>query len=54
MDEHIHTGFIVFITTGIYAVLFIWGLRLIAARLHDYEPTAAVGSALGALVHFGS
>lgn len=53
MDEHIHTGFIVFITTGIYAVLFIWGLRLVAAKLVDYEPTAMVGKSLGAIVHFG-
>ena len=53
MDEHIHSGFIVFATTGVYAVLFIWGLRLIAAKMTDYEPTAMVGKSLGALVHFG-
>jgi hypothetical protein len=53
MDEHIHTGFVSFVTIGIYAVLFIWGLRLVAAKLTDYEPTALVGKSLGALVHFG-
>lgn len=53
MDEHIHTGFVSFITIGIYAVLFIWGLRLISAHLADYPPTELVGKSLGALVHFG-
>lgn len=53
MEEHIHSGFVVFLTTGIYAVLFIWGLRLVASKLVDYEPTATVGKSLGALVHFG-
>jgi len=53
MDEHIHSGFVVFLTTGIYAVLFIWGLRIISAKMIDYEPTALVGKYLGAIVHFG-
>lgn len=53
MDEHIHSGFVTFLVTGTYAVLFIWGLRIVAAKLVDYEPTAVVGKSLGALVHFG-
>lgn len=53
MDEHIHSGTVVFLTTGLYAVLFIWGLRLVAAKLAEYEPTAILGKSLGALVHFG-
>lgn len=54
MDEHIHTGFVTFLVTGVYAVLFIWGLRLAAAKLVDYEPTAMIGQSLGAIVHFGN
>jgi hypothetical protein len=54
MDEHVHTGFVVFVTTGVYAVLFIWGVRLIAAKMVDYAPTATLGKSLGAVVHFGS
>ena len=54
MDEHIHTGFVTFLTIGVYSVLFIWGVRLVAAKLVDYPPTATVGKSLGAVVHFGS
>lgn len=54
MEEHIHSGFLTFMITGVYAVLFIWGLRLISAKLVDYEPTALIGQSLGALVHFGN
>ena len=53
MDEHIHTGFVSFITIGIYAVLFIWGLRLISSHMVTYPPTEMLGKSLGALVHFG-
>ena len=54
MDEHVHTGVVTFVTTGVYAVLFIWGVRLIAAKMVTYPPTATVGKSIGALVHFGS
>jgi hypothetical protein len=54
MEEHIHTGFVVFVSTGVYAILFIWLLRLIAAHLVTYGPTETAGKALGGLVHFGS
>ena len=53
MDEHIHTGFVAFVTVGIYAVVFIWLLRLIAAKLVDIPATEPIGKGLGALVHFG-
>jgi hypothetical protein len=53
LDEHVHTGFVVFITTGVYAVLFIWAVRLAAAKLTDYPATATIGKSVGALVHFG-
>ena len=53
MDEHVHTGVVTFVTVGVYAVLFIWGVRLIAAKLVDIPATKTVGTALGAVVHFG-
>ena len=53
MDEHVHTGIVTFVTTGVYAVLFIWGMRLIAAKLVEYPPTATIGKSVGAIVHFG-
>lgn len=53
MEPHIHSGFIVFATVGVYAVLFIQLLRWIAAKLTDYGPTEKLGAALGATVHFG-
>lgn len=53
MDEHIHTGFVAFVTVGIYAVVFIWLLRIVAAKLVDYPTTEPIGKGLGALVHFG-
>lgn len=54
MDEHIHTGFITFVTVGVYAVVFMWLLRIVGAKLVDYPPTEAVGKAVGGLVHFGA
>jgi hypothetical protein len=54
MDEHVHTGLVTFITVGVYSVLFIWSIRLIAARLVTYPPTATIGKSVGALVHFGN
>ena len=53
-DEHIHTGFVAFITVGIYAVIFIWLLRLAAAKLVTYPATETLGKGLGAVVHFGA
>ena len=53
MDEHVHTGFVTFVTVGVYAVLFIWLLRMIAAKLVDIPATEGAGRAIGALVHFG-
>lgn len=53
MDEHIHTGFVTFVTVGVYAVLFIWMMRLIAAKAVTYGPTELLGKALGGVVHFG-
>lgn len=53
MEEHIHSGGIVFITVGVYAVLFIQIMRLISAWLVTHESTAKIGEALGATVHFG-
>ncbi len=53
MDEHIHTGFVTFVTVGVYAVLFIWLMRLAASKLVDYSPTETLGKALGGVVHFG-
>ena len=53
MDEHVHTGIVSFVTIGVYSVLFIWSMRLIAAKLVDYPPTKVLGTSLGAVVHFG-
>jgi len=53
VDEHIHTGFIAFVTVGIYAVIFIWLMRIVAGKLVDYPATEPIGKGLGALVHFG-
>lgn len=53
MDDHIHTGMVTFVTVGVYAVVFIWLTRLIAAKLTEYPATQTVGTALGAVVHFG-
>jgi hypothetical protein len=53
-DEHIHTGFVAFVTVGVYAVIFLWLMRIIAARLVNYPPTETIGKALGALIHSGS
>jgi hypothetical protein len=50
----VHTGVVTFVTTGVYAVLFIWGVRLIASKMVTYPPTATIGKSVGALVHFGS
>lgn len=53
MDDHIHTGFVTFVTVGVYAVLFIWGVRLVAAQLADKDgPLGEFGKALGGTVHF--
>lgn len=51
-SEHVHTGVVTFVTVGVYAVLFIWGVRLISAKLVGYPPTSTVGKAIGGLVHF--
>ncbi len=53
MDEHIHTGFITFVVVGVYAILFFNLVRLASAKMVEYAPTATVGKALGAAVHFG-
>jgi hypothetical protein len=53
VEEHIHTGFVTFVTVGVYAVLFIWLMRLVAAKMLDYPATEAAGKALGGVVHFG-
>jgi hypothetical protein len=52
-DQHIHTGFVMFLTVGVYSVLFIQLVRLGAAYLHNYGPTEKIGTSLGAIVHFG-
>lgn len=54
MDEHIHTGFITFVTVGIYAVVFMWLLRIVGAQLVEYPATESLGKGIGALVHFGA
>lgn len=54
MDEHVHTGFWAFFWTGVYAVLFIWALKFIGAKLMEFPATERVGTALGAVTHFGS
>jgi hypothetical protein len=53
VDEHIHTGFIVFVTVGVYAVLFIQATRFVAAKLVQHPQTETIGKALGGVVHFG-
>lgn len=53
-SEHIHSGIVSFVTIGIYAVLFIWAIRLVAAKLVEYPATATFGKSMGAIVHFGS
>lgn len=53
MEPHIHSGFIVFATVGVYAIVFMQLIRIIAAKLHDYPITEKLGSALGATVTFG-
>lgn len=53
MEPHIHSGFVVFATVGVYAVLFIQLIRLFAAWLHNWPATEKIGSAIGATVHFG-
>lgn len=54
MDEHVHTGFVAFVTVGVYATIWFWLLRLIGAKLLDYPTTETLGKAIGALVHSGS
>ena len=51
-SEHIHTGFVAFVTVGVYATLWFWAMHLIAAWLikHGGE---TVGKALGATISFG-
>ena len=51
-SEHVHTGIVTFVTVGVYAVLFIWGVRFIAAKMVTYPPTSVAGKAIGGLVHF--
>lgn len=53
MEPHIHSGFVTFVTIGVYAVLFIQLMRWIAARLTDYGPTEKIGAAVGGVVNFG-
>lgn len=53
MEPHIHSGFIVFATVGVYAILFIQLMRWIAARLAEHDATEKIGAAIGATVHFG-
>ena len=53
MDEHVHTGIVTFVTTGVYAVLFIWFVRMAAAKMVEFPPTATIGKSVGAIVHFG-
>lgn len=53
-DEHIHTGFVAFITIGVYAAVFFYMMRLLAARLVTYPPTETLGKAIGAVIHTGS
>lgn len=48
-----HTGVVTFVTVGVYAVLFIWAVRLAAAKMVEFAPTATLGKSLGAVVHFG-
>lgn len=54
MEDHVHTGFVTFVTVGVYAVLFIWAVRFLAAKLAEYGPTETLGKAVGGVVHFGS
>jgi hypothetical protein len=54
MEPHIHSGFIVFATVGVYAILFIQLIRLLAASLHKWPVTEKIGSAIGATVNFGA
>lgn len=54
MDEHIHTGFVTFVTVGVYAVLFTWLIRFLAAKAVEYGPTETLGKALGGVVNFGT
>lgn len=53
MEPHIHSGFVVFATVGVYAVLFIQLIRLLASWLVTHSATERLGQALGATVHFG-
>lgn len=53
MDEHLHSGIVSFVTITVYAILGIWSVRLIAAKLVEYPPTALLGKSLGGVVHFG-
>ncbi len=53
MEPHIHSGFIVFATVGVYAILFIQIIRVLAAWLASNPATEKIGAALGATVHFG-
>lgn len=49
-DEHIHSGFVAFVTIGVYAIIFAYLMRLLAARLVTYPATETLGKALGAVV----
>jgi len=53
VEPHIHSGFVVFLTVGVYAVLFIWLMRFAAGWLATYPPTEKIGTALGGVVNFG-
>jgi hypothetical protein len=52
MKDHVHTGFVAFVFAGVSAVLFMHGVRFIAAKLAERDSTATMGATLGALVAF--
>lgn len=52
MQEHVHTGPIAFVVTGVSVILFLNLWRLIAAQLADRPQTEWLGRAMGALIVF--
>lgn len=52
MQEHVHSGPVWFVTTGIGVILFLNLWRLIAAWLADKPQTEWLGRSMGALITF--
>lgn len=48
MRDHVHTGFVTFLFSGLSAIVLIHVLRALATQMADRPGTASAGKALGA------